>query len=184
LEAPAKPAPCLIEAALVNVVDVIHNWQSREGRIAAVKHRLINLSQKEISASASREGGGGGNKRRGRKEKGACQKMNCHDTETHSLSRKKVKSKADIKAKNIQNAVTPIRPLPPRSELSIRQAATLFHCSKSSVANHINEKEIQYLPDLAVDRQKLTSVEEAALKDHIDDCYKSGMPISPGLQTC
>jgi hypothetical protein len=68
-------------------------------------------------------------------------------------TREKVKSKADIKAENIQNAVDAYQA--PGSELLMRQAATLFHCSKSS-----------------------------ALKDHIDDCYRSGMPISPGLQAC
>jgi hypothetical protein len=55
-------------------------------------------------------------------------------------TREKVKSKADIKAENIQNAVDAYQA--PGNELSMRQAATLVHCSKSSVANHINEKEI------------------------------------------
>jgi hypothetical protein len=37
------------------------------------------------------------------------------------------------------------------------------------------------MPDHAVERQKLTLVEEAALKNYINDCYQSGLPLSPGL---
>jgi hypothetical protein len=38
-----------------------------------------------------------------------------------------------------------------------------------------------YLPDLGVEFQKLISVEEAALKDHIHECAESGLPIIPRL---
>jgi hypothetical protein len=38
-----------------------------------------------------------------------------------------------------------------------------------------------YLPNLAVELQKLTPVEEVALKDHIYECAESGLPIIPRL---
>jgi Tc5 transposase DNA-binding domain len=64
----------------------------------------------------------------------------------------------------------------------MRQAAALYHCSHSSISNHLNkEKEVMYLPDLGVEFQKLTPVEEAALKDHIHECAESGLPITPRL---
>jgi hypothetical protein len=94
--------------------------------------------------------------------------------------REKIQSKADTMAENILKAVEAYQA--PDGELSMRQAASLFHCSHSSISNHINEeKSMHYLPDHAVERQKLTPVEEAALKDHIDDCYQSGLPLSPRL---
>jgi hypothetical protein len=40
---------------------------------------------------------------------------------------------------------------------------------------------VQYLPDLAVEHQKLTPIEEAALKDHIHDCFQLGLSLSPKL---
>jgi Tc5 transposase DNA-binding domain/helix-turn-helix, Psq domain len=94
--------------------------------------------------------------------------------------REKVLSKADIKFENILKAVEAYQA--PRSELSMRQAAALFHCSHSSVSNHINEtKSMQYMLDLTIEQQKLTPMEEAALKDHIHECFQSGLSLSPRL---
>jgi hypothetical protein len=84
--------------------------------------------------------------------------------------REKIQSKADVKADKILKAVEAYQA--PDSQFLLRQAAALFECSHSLISNHINEqKSIQYLFDHAVERQKLIPVEEAALKDHIDDCY-------------
>jgi hypothetical protein len=64
----------------------------------------------------------------------------------------------------------------------MRQAAALYHYSHSSISNYLNkEKEVMYLPNLAVEFQKLTSVEEAALKDHIYECAELGLSIIPRL---
>jgi hypothetical protein len=97
-----------------------------------------------------------------------------------SQDREKVLSKADIKAENIIKTVKAYEA--EGSELSMRQAAALYHCSHSSISNHLNKKkEVMYLPDLAVELQKLTPIEEAALKDHIHECAESGLPITPRL---
>jgi hypothetical protein len=94
--------------------------------------------------------------------------------------REKVLSKADIKANNILKAVKAYEA--EDSDLSMRRAATLFHCSTTSISNHIKKRnDVQYLPDLAVKHQKLTPIEEAALKDHIHDCFQSGLSLTPKL---
>jgi intergrase/recombinase len=94
--------------------------------------------------------------------------------------REKILSKADIKANNILKAVEAHEA--EDSDLLMRRAAALFHCSPASISNHINaRKDVQYLPDLAVEYQKLTPIEEAVLKDHIHDCFQSGLSLSPKL---
>jgi hypothetical protein len=97
-----------------------------------------------------------------------------------SQDREKVLSKADIKAENIIKAVKAYEAKD--SEFLMRQAAALYHYSHSLISNHLNkEKEIIYLPNLGVELQKLISVEEVALKDHIHECAESGLPIIPRL---
>ena len=94
--------------------------------------------------------------------------------------REKILSKADIKANNILKAVEAYEA--EDSDLSMRRAAALFHCSSASISNHINaRKDVQYMPDLAVEYQKLTPIEETALKDHIHDCFQSGLSLTPKL---
>jgi hypothetical protein len=94
--------------------------------------------------------------------------------------REKILSKADIKANNILKAVEAYEA--ENSDLSMRRAATLFHRSPASISNHINaRKDVQYLSDLAIEHQKLTPIEEAALKDHIHDFFQSGLSLSPKL---
>jgi hypothetical protein len=67
-----------------------------------------------------------------------------------SQDREKILSKADIKAENIIKAIEAYEA--EGSELSMRQAAALYHCSYSSIFNHLNkEKEVMYLPDLGVE---------------------------------
>jgi hypothetical protein len=84
--------------------------------------------------------------------------------------REKILSKADIKANNILKAVKTYET--ENSDLTMRRAAALFHYSPVSISNHINaRKDVQYLPDLAIKYQKLTPIEEAALKDHIHDYF-------------
>jgi hypothetical protein len=97
-----------------------------------------------------------------------------------SQDREKVLSKADIKAENIIKAIEAYKA--EGSELSMRQAADLYHYSHSSISNHLNKKkEVMYLPNLGVEFQKLIPVEEAALKDHIHKYAESGLPITPRL---
>jgi hypothetical protein len=80
--------------------------------------------------------------------------------------REKVLLKTDIKAENIIKAVKAYEA--EGFELLIRQAAAFYHYSHSLISNHLNkEKEIMYLPDLAVELQKLILVEKITLKDHI-----------------
>jgi hypothetical protein len=94
--------------------------------------------------------------------------------------REKVLLKADIKANNILKAVKAYEA--EDSDFLIRRAAALFHCFIISISNHIKERnDVQYLPDLAVEHQKLTPIEEAALKDHIYDCFQSGLSLTPQL---
>jgi hypothetical protein len=84
--------------------------------------------------------------------------------------REKILSKADIKANNIFKAVEAYET--EDSDLSMRRAAALFHYSPASISNHINaKKDVQYLPDLVIKYQKLISIEEIALKDHIHNYF-------------
>jgi hypothetical protein len=94
--------------------------------------------------------------------------------------RENVLSKADIKANNILKAVETYEA--EDSDLLMRRAAALFYYSTTSISNHIKERnDVQYLPDLAVKHQKLTPIEEAALKDHIHDYFQSGLSLTPQL---
>jgi hypothetical protein len=97
-----------------------------------------------------------------------------------SQDREKVLLKADIKAENIIKAVKAYEA--EGSELLMRQAAALYYYSHSLISNHLNkEKEVMYLPDLAVELQKLIPVEKAALKDYIHKCAESELSIIPRL---
>jgi hypothetical protein len=94
--------------------------------------------------------------------------------------REKILSKADIKVNNIFKAVKVYEV--EDSDFSMRRAAVLFHCSPTSISNYINaRKDVQYLSDLAVEYQKLTPIEEVALKDHIYDCFQLEFFLSPKL---
>jgi hypothetical protein len=87
--------------------------------------------------------------------------------------REKILSKADIKANNILKAVEAYEA--EDSDLLMRRAAALFYYFPALISNHINaRKDVQYLPDLTVKHQKLTSIEEAALKDHIHGEKRTG----------
>ena len=69
----------------------------------------------------------------------------------------------------------------------MRDAAKIYHCSPSSVSNHVKSKEnstkqpIMHHADADVDRQLLTPGEEAALERHIYRCYGSGFEPCGGL---
>jgi hypothetical protein len=92
----------------------------------------------------------------------------------------KILSKADIKANNILKAVKAYET--EDSDLSMRRAAALFHCSITSISNHIKERnDVQYLPDLTIKYQKLTPIEKAVLKDHIHDYFQSKLSLTPQL---
>ena len=73
----------------------------------------------------------------------------------------------------------------PSNNLSLRAVAAIFNCSKSSITNHLNDIpdtcKIQYAPDVYVERQKLTLTEEAALCNHIRECYESMLPVDVEL---
>jgi hypothetical protein len=94
--------------------------------------------------------------------------------------REKILSKTDIKANNILKAVETYEA--ENSDLSMRRAAALFHCSPASISNYINaRKDVQYLLDLAVEYQKFISIEKTALKDHIHNCFQSELSLIPKL---
>jgi hypothetical protein len=93
-----------------------------------------------------------------------------------SQDREKVLLKADIKAENIIKIIKIYKA--EGSELSMRQAAALYHYSHFSISNHLNKKKkVMYLSDLGVEFQKFILVKETALKDHIHECAESGLPI-------
>jgi hypothetical protein len=58
----------------------------------------------------------------------------------------------------------------------LRAVTVIFNCSKSSITNHLNNTpdtcKIQYAPNIYVERQKFTFTEEAALYNHIRECYE------------
>ncbi len=88
--------------------------------------------------------------------------------------------KALEKAKNIQLAVKVYKD--PTSGLSLRAAASLYHCSKDSITNHLNDTpKHEYTPDIYIEQQKLSPAEEKALVDHIIDCYKLMLPLDVEL---
>src|SRR5258708_14860869 len=69
--------------------------------------------------------------------------------------------KALEKAKNIQLAVKAYKD--PTSGLSLRAAASLYHCSKDSITNHLNDTpKHEYAPDVYIEQQKLSPAEEKA----------------------
>jgi hypothetical protein len=84
--------------------------------------------------------------------------------------REKILLKADIKANNIFKAVEAYEA--EDNDLSMRRAAAFFHYFSASISNHINaKKDVQYLLNLVVKYQKLTLIEEVALKNHIYDYF-------------
>src|SRR6266498_1314253 len=94
--------------------------------------------------------------------------------------RENILLKTDIKANNILKAVEAYEAKD--SDFLMRRAAALFYCSPVLIFNYINaRKDVQYLPDLVVEYQKLISIEEAVLKDYIYDCFQSGLSFTSKL---
>jgi hypothetical protein len=94
--------------------------------------------------------------------------------------REKILSKTDIKVNNIFKAVEAYET--EDSDLSMRRAVAFFYYSPTLISNYINaRKDVQYLLDLVIKHQKLTPIEEAALKDHIHNCFQSEFSFSPKL---
>ena len=88
--------------------------------------------------------------------------------------------KAAEKARNIQLAVEAYKD--PTSGLSLRAAASLYHCNKDSITHHLNDTpEHRYAPDVYIDRQRLSPAEETALVSHIRECYQSILPVDVKL---
>jgi hypothetical protein len=80
--------------------------------------------------------------------------------------------RSEEKAKNIQLAVEAYTD--PTSGLSLRAAAIIYGCSKTSITNHLNNtSRIRYAPDVYIERQLLTVAEEVVLCNHIRECYQS-----------
>ena len=70
----------------------------------------------------------------------------------------------------------------PISGLSLRAAASLYHCNKDSITHHLNNTpEHRYAPDIYIDRQRLSLAEETALVSHIRECYQSILPVDVKL---
>jgi hypothetical protein len=88
--------------------------------------------------------------------------------------------KADEKAQNIQLAVKAYKD--PTSGLSLRAAVSLYHCSKDSITNHLDDTpQVEYAPDVYVEQQKLSPAEETALVNHIIECYQLMLPLDVEL---
>ena len=91
--------------------------------------------------------------------------------------------KAAEKAKNIQLAVQAYKD--PKNGLSLRAAAALYDCNKDSITNHLNDTpdtfKYKYAPDIYVERQLITAAEEAALCQHIRECYEAMLPVNVEL---
>jgi len=67
----------------------------------------------------------------------------------------------------------------PTSGLSLRAAASLYHYSKDSITNHLNNtSQVKYAPDVYVEQQKLSPAEETALINHIIECYQSMLSLN------
>jgi hypothetical protein len=87
--------------------------------------------------------------------------------------------KAAEKARNIQLAVEAYKD--PTSGLSLRAAASLYHCNKDSITHHLNDTpEHRYAPNVYIDRQRLSPAEKTALVNHIRECYQSMLPVDRG----
>jgi hypothetical protein len=89
-------------------------------------------------------------------------------------------SKGQEKAENIKKAT---KAYINNSDLLMRDAAKIYHCSPSLISNHVKSKEnstkqpIMHHADTDIDRQLLTPGEEAALKRHIYRYYGSGLAL-------
>ncbi len=61
----------------------------------------------------------------------------------------------------------------PDSSLLIREAAALYHCSKNSIANHLNDtSKYDYTPNIYIERQKLSPAEKETLIIYILNYYE------------
>jgi iron-sulfur cluster repair protein YtfE (RIC family) len=70
----------------------------------------------------------------------------------------------------------------PISDLSLRAAASLYHYSKDSITNHLDDTpQVEYAPDIYVEQQKLSPAEEIALINHIIEYYQSMLPLNVEL---
>ena len=84
--------------------------------------------------------------------------------------------KALKKAKNIQLVVKAYKDS--ISGLLLRAAASLYHYSKDSITNHLNDTpKHEYASDIYIEQQKLTPAEEKALIDYIINYYKLMLPL-------
>jgi hypothetical protein len=92
----------------------------------------------------------------------------------------KALKKAAEKARNIQLAVKAYKD--PISSLLLRAAASLYHYNKDSITHHLNDTpEHRYVPDIYIDRQKLSPAEKIAFISHIRECYQSILPVDVKL---
>jgi hypothetical protein len=88
--------------------------------------------------------------------------------------------KAAEKTRNIQLAVEAYKNL--ISGLSLRAAASLYHCNKDLITHYLNNTpEHRYIPDIYIDRQRLSLIKEIALVNHIRECYQSMLPVDVKL---
>ena len=70
----------------------------------------------------------------------------------------------------------------PTSSLLLRAAASLYHYSKNSITNHLNDTpKHEYVSDIYIEQQKLTPAEEKALINHIINYYKLILPLDVEL---
>jgi hypothetical protein len=78
--------------------------------------------------------------------------------------------KAAEKARNIQLAVEAYKDL--ISGFLLRAAASLYHYNKNLITHHLNNTlEYRYVPNIYIDRQRLSPVKETAFINHIREYY-------------
>jgi hypothetical protein len=64
----------------------------------------------------------------------------------------------------------------------LRAAASLYHYNKNSITHHLNDTpEYRYVPDIYIDRQRLSPVKETAFINHIREYYQSILPVDVKL---
>ena len=67
----------------------------------------------------------------------------------------------------------------PISDFSLRAAASLYHYSKDSITNYLNDTpKHEYTPDIYIEQQKFTSAEKKTLINHIINYYKLILPLN------
>jgi hypothetical protein len=92
----------------------------------------------------------------------------------------KILRKAAEKVRNIQLTMKAYKD--PTSGLSLRAAASLYHCNKDSITYHLNNTpEHRYVSDIYIDRQRLSPAKETAFINHIRECYQSMLPVNVKL---